>query len=204
MRCTAATCSAWRAPIHAPMTAPQSPPATVNRSCPRRRISSVNIAGDRARADVEAVGGPREAVAGDRRDDHVVTRAQRLDHVEVLGDRSGPTVDQQQRRGIGVVRLRDDRVDRHAVDRRPDLGVPVAPPDPRLELEPVRPAVAQPAEERASVPSSHSVPGIWSGQRVRPSRSRRSVISASSISTVNGCRLVSDMSLPGSVHVASS
>ena len=72
--------------------------------------------------------GPGEPEAGQRGDDDVKRVgsiapvgdriAQRLDHVEELGDRPGPAVGQQQRHRVGLGGTGDDHVDRRAADRR--------------------------------------------------------------------------------------
>src|SRR5215216_7079466 len=81
-----------------------------------------------------ALGGrPREAVAGERRDHQVEVNGERLDRPEVLDDRAGPAVREDERQRVLVRRADVEEVDPLAVDLRQklwpaiELGLPRAP-----------------------------------------------------------------------------
>ena len=132
------------APISSVMIAPQSPPCATNFLYPRRFMSTTQ-----ARAmccGIPAGGGrlAREAVAGHRRN-HQVERircaaamrggiGQRVDDLHLLDDRSGPSVRDDERQRVLVLRTDVDEVNVQPVDLGDELRHSV---QLRLDLAPV-------------------------------------------------------------------
>jgi NAD(P)-dependent dehydrogenase (short-subunit alcohol dehydrogenase family) len=118
----------------------------------------------------------------------VVSGAQRLDHVEVFGHRTRPTVKEEN--GCGVSRLGrgDDCVHGDTVDNRSHLGEAIAPLLPGFEVESVGPMGAQLAEVDdvgAEVPAGE-------GQLIRPTRRLQPRPEVGDLAVVQGDREVAE------------
>ncbi len=134
-------------------------------------------------ADVPPTGVRRtgEAVAGDRRTDHVERRrsgcavrigiAQRTDDVDELDHRPRPPVDEEQRSGIRTRRALVEGVEALAVHLHDDLVVRVEPLLHRIPVEVARPVVA----ELLQVGDVGAVLPAAVGEPVEPARSGQSV-----------------------------
>jgi hypothetical protein len=132
--------------------------------------------GDAAVVPSRLTRGPGEAVTGDRRDHQMEGRggvvavgprvAERPDDVQELHDRAGPTVDQHQRRGVGLGRADVQEVDPLAGDAGRELGELV---QHRLVLAPIErgaPVLGQ----LFQVPERHAPAPARAGQLLGPAR----------------------------------